>query len=287
MRWSKGLKGRFGGMRRHLARGNEGWRCVSVVIPAFNERAWLGACIRSVRMQGVAAEIVVVENGSTDGTAAIAHLRADRVVRTERPAGYSRARNLGAAVARGDLLVFLDADSRAEAGALETLLSEARPETFGTVLGRPDPPRLRYRLFFLLKNLGHRLGLYRGVLGGLLYCDAGLFRRIGGFDEGLTIDELHDFSRRARRAGGRYRLVAKAWASTSMRRFERVGLWSSFLFWARVRFRAPARGRFRVQLEAYPAFRRDAAHRAAPAPRSRPSRGPRSLAVRPEPTNEP
>jgi glycosyltransferase involved in cell wall biosynthesis len=225
------------------------------VIPACNEEAHLAAAIASIRAQAVPAEVVVVENGSTDATAEIAYELADRVVRTPLPAGYSRARNLGAAAARGDLLVFLDADSRMAPDALAEILAAARRGTFGTVIGRPDPPRPSYRLFFFFKNLWHRLGLYKGVLGGLLYCDAELFRRVGGFDERMVLDELHDFSRRARRAGGGYRLVPRTWAATSMRRFDEIGLWRSFRFWSQLRFRLPASRRFRAELEAYPLFR--------------------------------
>ncbi len=265
----------------HGTRSRGTARRVSVVVPAYNEEAYLGAAISSVRNQAVPAEVVVVENGSTDGTAAIASRRADQLVHTAKPAGYSRARNLGAAVARGDLLVFLDADSRMGPDALEAILSEAEPGSFGTVLGRPDPPCLRYRLFFLLKNLGHRLGLYKGVLGGLFFFDAALYRRIGGFDESMIIDELHDISRLARRAGGSYRLVTSAWAATSMRRFDHVGLWSSFFFWVRLRCRLPVRRGFRAELEAYPAFRR------TPVPREPVGRAPTTYRAEATPANEP
>jgi glycosyltransferase involved in cell wall biosynthesis len=261
---------------------------ISVVIPACNEEEHLAAAISSVRAQSIPTEIVVVENGSTDATAEIAFGLADRVVRTPLPAGYSRARNLGATAARGDLLVFLDADSRMAPGALEQILAAAPRGTFGTVLGRPDPPRLRYRLFYFFKNLWHRLGLYKGVLGGLLFCDAALFRAVGGFDERMALDELHDLSLRARRAGGRYRLVPRTWASTSMRRFDVIGLWRSFRFWSCLRFRLPGSQRFRAELEAYPRFRLPAEQRDAVTVWSRDSAQERPpIRVRVEPAIEP
>jgi len=210
---------------------------VSVVIPAHNEQAFLEAAIRSVRQQQVKAEVIVVENGSTDGTAEIAQRLADGVAQTEAPLGFSRARNLGAAIAHGEILVFLDADSRMGPNALRWILAKAAPGTFGTVMGRPDPARWIFKLFFLAKNLWHRLGLYHGVLGGLLFCDAQLFRQLGGFDEQLVFDEQHEFSLRARRHGAIYRLASRAWSATSMRRLERVGLWSSLEFWIRERVR--------------------------------------------------
>ncbi len=207
----------------------------SVVIPACNEAGFLENAIRSVRRQKVAAQVVVVENGSTDATAAIARRLAVRVLEHPDPLGYSRARNLGAEVADGACLVVLDADSRMEPGALEALLARAAPETFGTVLGLPDPPSLFFDVYFWFKNTAHRLGFYKGALGGLLFCEAGLFRRIGGFDEALEIDEINEFSRRARAHGGRYVLVTDARAATSMRRFD-DGILHSAWFWCCMRF---------------------------------------------------
>ena len=99
------------------------------MIPAHNEQAFLEAAIRSVRQQPVKAEVIVVENGSTDGTAEIAQRLADGMAQTEAPLGYSRARNLGAAVAHGEVIVFLDADSRMGPNALRWILAKAAPGT--------------------------------------------------------------------------------------------------------------------------------------------------------------
>ncbi len=237
--------GRVGARRiepRRNRKADGAWPAsVSVVIPACNEEAYLEAALRSVRRQRFPAEVIVVENGSSDGTAAIALRLADRVVRSPKPLGYSRARNLGAARAEGELLVFLDADSRMAADALDEIRARAAPGCFGTVLGRPDRAEWRYRIFFALKNSWQRIGLYRGVLGGLLFSDAQLFRRVGGFDEAREIDELRAFVRAAGNAGGRYSIVEGTSSVTSMRRFQSVGLARSLWFWLRLRLRL-ARG---------------------------------------------
>lgn len=210
---------------------------LSVVIPAADEEAFLADAIASVRFQrGVDVEVVVVVNGSGDRTLEIARALADRVVHREARLGYSAARNLGARVAKAPVLAFLDADSRMGPAAAERIVRFGAERTFGTVMGRPDPARLRYRTFFLLKNTWHRLGLYHGVLGGLMFCQAGLFRELGGFDVRKEVDELYDFSLRARGAGGRYALIQDRHATTSMRRFERNGMWTTFLFWIHLRF---------------------------------------------------
>jgi glycosyltransferase involved in cell wall biosynthesis len=88
---------------------------VSVIIPAYNAEAYLGEALESVLGQTWSAvEAIVVDDGSTDGTLAIAEAAAAgdgrvRVV-SQRNAGPSAARNAGMAVARGEAVCFLDAD---------------------------------------------------------------------------------------------------------------------------------------------------------------------------------
>lgn len=83
---------------------------VSVIIPAFNAERWLADTIASVRDQTYSAvEVIVSDDGSTDGTLDIANAAADCVVRGT-GGGPGGARNAGMRVARGQYLQFLDAD---------------------------------------------------------------------------------------------------------------------------------------------------------------------------------
>ena len=260
---------------------------VSVIIPACNEQGFLESAIRSVRRQSIPVELVVVENGSTDATAAIAARLADRVVQRPQPVGYSRARNLGAAVASGDWLVFLDADSEMAPDALAAIRARIRPGVFGTVLGRPDRWGFGYWVFYAFKNLAHRVGLYKGALGGLLFCESALYRRIGGFDENLEIDEIYDFSRRARENGGRYVLVTETYAVTSMRRFASEGLLSSTWYWCCLRFGVLRPSRLSSWSENYKGFRQRDRAPATPESAARASTGtevPRLAEVAEKPT---
>lgn len=84
---------------------------LSVVIPALNAAATLGACLSAV---SEADEIIVVDGGSTDGTADVAEREGARLVRSPRGRGVQLA--AGAAEAKGDWLLFLHADTRLAPG---------------------------------------------------------------------------------------------------------------------------------------------------------------------------
>lgn len=93
---------------------------VSVVIPCYNQAHYLGDAIRSATSRGFPVEIVVVDDGSTDGTACVAAEFAH--VRTVRQPnrGLSAARNRGLAESTGGFIIFLDADDRLLPGAIDT-----------------------------------------------------------------------------------------------------------------------------------------------------------------------
>lgn len=102
---------------------------VSIVIPARNEAGALAAVLEAVRRQAVAGcelEVVVVDDGSTDGTAEVGRSAGARVLQgvgPDAPGNPAAARNLGAAAATGDPIVFLDADCEPAPGWLAALLA--------------------------------------------------------------------------------------------------------------------------------------------------------------------
>jgi glycosyltransferase involved in cell wall biosynthesis len=102
-----------------------------VVIPARNAEPFLGSCLSILalaRVQGLVDSIVVVDDGSTDGTGRVAAMAGATVVRTP-GAGPAAARNAGAKIASGDIVVFLDADCVPESSCLAALLAPfADPE---------------------------------------------------------------------------------------------------------------------------------------------------------------
>lgn len=105
---------------------------ISIIIPVYNASLYLRECLDSVITQSFDKEyeVIVVNDGSTDNSLEICREYASRfpnvIVLTEENAGVSAARNKAIAVAKGDWLVFLDADDKLLPGALTTLHERAR-----------------------------------------------------------------------------------------------------------------------------------------------------------------
>lgn len=212
---------------------------LSVVIPAVNEVAFISRAIESVRAQQYPdLEVIVVANGSTDGTVTIAKKMADKVIVRDAPCGAGYARNIGARDATGDIIIFLDADSYLGSGVIASIATNATAMQFGSVLGRPSNTALKFTLYFMVKNAAHRARLYRGALGGLLFCTRDLFTAVRGFNPSLLLDEFYDFSLRATKAGGRYILLTNCYAVTSTRRFEKYGYLNTSILWIKLRLMA-------------------------------------------------
>ena len=98
-------------------------RTISVIVPAYDEEAYLGRCLESLKNQTVTDfELIVVDNNSTDGTTRIAREYADTVLFCRRQ-GISSARNFGAAHASGEILCFIDADGVVSRGWVQKAMS--------------------------------------------------------------------------------------------------------------------------------------------------------------------
>lgn len=99
---------------------------VTIVIPCFNYSQFLGKAIRSVQTQQYSPfEIVVVDDGSTDDSAALAERAGVRVIRQPN-SGLGSARDTGLAAATGEFVVFLDADDELLPGALASGVAALR-----------------------------------------------------------------------------------------------------------------------------------------------------------------
>ena len=101
---------------------------VTIVIPCFNYSQYLGKAIQSVQAQQYSPfEIVVVDDGSTDNSAAVAETAGVRLIRQSN-SGLGAARNTGLATAQGEFVVFLDADDELLPDALASGVAALRAQ---------------------------------------------------------------------------------------------------------------------------------------------------------------
>jgi rSAM/selenodomain-associated transferase 2 len=201
---------------------------LSVVVPTLDEGASLPPTLAAARQPGV-AELIVVDGGSRDDTVAVARSLADRVLESVR--GRARQMNAGAAAARGDVLLFLHADTRLPPGypALVTRALGHGDAVGGRFDLRLDADGVAYRILERAISLRSRV---TGVATGdqAIFVRRDVFARLGGFPP-LPLMEDIALCRALKRAG---RMVALREAVvTSARRWERDGIIRTVvLMWA-------------------------------------------------------
>lgn len=198
---------------------------VSVIIAARNSAATLDACLAALRRQTYPnLEVIVVDDGSDDETAAIADAAGVRVVRTP-PAGASAARNLGLELARGEIAAFTDGDCVAApqwvAALVGTLQSSGAVGVGGRQVNRfpPATQRLRegfeafFRIASVVSDYTRGDDRPRPVQHNASCCSAyriDAVRDIGGFTPGLWPGEDVDLDLRLAARGGRFHYTPEA-----------------------------------------------------------------------------
>lgn len=184
---------------------------VSVIVPAFNEERGLAASLKSIRcainaFRDVAwtSELIVCDNNSTDRTAEIAIASGARVV-FEPINQISRARNRGAAEARGDWLVFVDADSHPSRELFDDMMRAIRAGKCiaGGSTVMTDSTHIAPRVIVGCWNSISRLT--RWAAGSFIFCEATTFRALSGFSEELYAAEEIELFRRLKRAARKQR----------------------------------------------------------------------------------
>ncbi|HEY1336199.1 MAG TPA: glycosyltransferase family 2 protein, partial [Bryobacteraceae bacterium] len=185
----------------------------TIIVPVHNGEAELRDCLAGIlRTAPSGCEVIVVDDASTDNSAAIA-VRADvGVIRMPRRGGPAVARNRGAQVARGDILVFLDADVVAHPGTIARLIEtlDGRPEidaVFGAYDDRPRSPETVSVFRNLLHCYTHRRGAgdARTFWAGCGAIRRARFTLLGGFTtqwDTAAVEDI-DLGRKLVQAGGR------------------------------------------------------------------------------------
>lgn len=221
---------------------------LSVVIPVHNGGENLRLCLEALaESTRLADEIIVVDDASTDGSGELAQTFGARVIRLPGPPrGAAVPRNRGAAVASGDLLIFLDADVAVHTDVLEKMdRTMTEHADIAALFGSYDTSPRAQGLVSRYKNLLHHYVHQHGQREASTFwtgCGAirhEVFEAIGGFDQSYTHLEDIELGTRLLRAGYRIWLCPdvqvthlKRWTLGSLLRsdiFDRAIPWSRII----------------------------------------------------------
>jgi glycosyltransferase involved in cell wall biosynthesis len=207
---------------------------LSVIVPARNAAATLPACLAALAASvGAPHEVIVVDDASSDGTAAIAARAGARVVALGQQSGAAIARNAGARHADGDLLFFTDADVLVRPDTLARALAAFRDHPgISAVFGSYTAETVHQNFCSVYKNMIHHvthqqarpeaMTFWSGA--GAIRADA--FWAVGGFDpRDTTTADVEDIALgyRLRRAGHTIRLDREIQA-THAKHYSLIGM---------------------------------------------------------------
>ena len=197
---------------------------ISIIIPAYNEEKYLPKLLDCIKKQTYKDyEIIVADANSKDKTRQISKRYGCRVLKGGMPAA---GRNNGAKAAKGDVLLFLDADSLIERDFLENALNDIQKrklDAAGSYL-HPLSNNPIYKIFLVIFNVWTYITqfFYPNACGSGIFCKKWLHKKIKGFDETIKLSEDMDYVRRAGKHG-KFRIIKNSKLIYSMRRYDKEG----------------------------------------------------------------
>jgi glycosyltransferase involved in cell wall biosynthesis len=199
---------------------------LSIVVPTFNEEDFLPRLLASIQRQDFTdRQIIVADSGSRDRTRAIARGYGAKVVDGGTPAV---GRNRGAAAARGEYLMFLDADVALPDGFLSRIVHRFDHEFVDICIPWIHPidgTKAIYRTLYQFSNTFYKIMevLQPQGLGACILVTRRLHERIGGFAESRRVSEDFDYISRAAKIG-RFRVFPNVHVYHSVRRYVAEGV---------------------------------------------------------------
>jgi glycosyltransferase involved in cell wall biosynthesis len=219
-----------------------------VIIPTYCEEENIERCLKSIKKQKIKKgkiETIVVDSNSPDNTNAIAKNYADKVINIKHR-GVSKARNIGAQKAKGEILLFLDADTLLDSNFITEMCESFADSNVvgvsGAVAGLERLGLLGDLFKFIHYELMNKIAALTAHLGFPFFptvccaCRKSVFHEIGGFDEGLAVAEDLVFSRRMGKIG-KCLVNTGAKAYTSLRRVKKNGRMKNYFIYFRNYFR--------------------------------------------------
>jgi glycosyltransferase involved in cell wall biosynthesis len=223
---------------------------ISIIIPAHNAGPYLDRCLGAISKSSFRPhEVIVVDDGSIDDTAEIGLKRAAKVFKLQNQSGPAAARNYGSNKAKGDVLLFVDADVLIKPETVERLLIDFETnQDIAAVFGSYDDSPVAQSLISRYKNLFHHfIHQHSNEDTGNFWAGCGAIRRevfhtIGGFDENrYRLSSIEDIELGYRLKKSGYRILLdkdlqvkhiKQWKLGSLLRadiFYRAVPWSKLI----------------------------------------------------------
>lgn len=193
---------------------------LSIIIPARNEAQTIGPLLESLQaLRARGDEVIVIDGGSEDETLKLARSLCDKCLLSK--AGRAKQMRKGAAIASGDILWFLHADSHIHPDSKASIMQALQRASWGGFAVRLSGKKPLLRVVECLMNFRSRLtGVFTGDQG--IFVMRELFFRVGGFHD-LPLMEDIELSTRLKRVS-RPVLVCGARLGTSSRRWESRGV---------------------------------------------------------------
>lgn len=198
---------------------------LSIIIPTKNEEIFLPKILKSIKKQNFCDyEIIVADAGSTDKTRDIAASFGARIVEGGMPGA---GRNRGAAAAKGETFLFLDADViLPKEYFLKKALAEFKEKRLDAACALSDPitSDRKIKVFFdLVYNIPiAKLERISPHGAWAVFVKKDIYEKIKGYDEKMKLCEDHDFVQRAARVG-KFKVLRSAKIFISLRRFYQDG----------------------------------------------------------------
>lgn len=197
---------------------------ISIIIPTFNEEIYLPKLLNCIKKQTYKDyEVIVADASSTDKTRQIAKKHGCRIAKGGMPAA---GRNNGAKMAKGDILLFSDADVQFDRNFLKNAVNELEDRNLSVAgcyiypLGNDVIDKIFFKVFNLW-TFAIQL-FYPNASGGGIFCRIGVHKKVNGFDESIKLSEDMDYVKRCSKLG-KFRILKTARAYVSVRRFEKEG----------------------------------------------------------------
>ena len=205
---------------------------ISIIIPTLNEEKNIGFVLRALRNQDYEGkyEIIVADSYSEDKTVKIAKKYADKVV-LESKRSVSAGRNAGAREAKGEILVFLDADTYVLPNFLQVIEKSFKDRKVIGVQVAIISEAFGYLIHHLISSLLHEFSFLAGypIVSTVAFaCRRDAFWKVGGFNEEMKLTEDIDLGLRlakyARQNGKILIYTRETMVLTSSRRLKRLGV---------------------------------------------------------------